>query len=328
MEYFFCTVVGAGISGLLTAERLAAEGYSVLVLEQSEVCGGRMATERIDGANADTGAQFFTVRSERFGGLVEGWRESGVVEEWSRGFPDAGGNRRDSHPRYRCAGGMRTLPDHLSRGLEVRTGERVVGINASGHGWETVCDSGLRVESQAVVLSAPAPLSAELAQSGSFRLPQQTWERLDLVSYSPCLALLALLDGSSGLSEPGAVQVGNENLNWICDNRLKGISGSPALTVHASPQWSSAHWDEGDEEISRSLLSLTEGYLGELGARVLRTSLVRWPHSWVSSLTEPHLAASADPPLLFTGDSFGQPKVEGAALSGLSAADRLLGRDG
>jgi predicted NAD/FAD-dependent oxidoreductase len=324
MERYFCTVVGAGISGLLAARRLVSEGRDVLVLEQNEACGGRMATERINGATTDTGAQFFTVRGKRFGGLVEGWMASGVVEEWSRGFPDAGGNRRDSHPRYRCAGGMRALPEHLARGLDIKTGERVVRMNNSGDGWEMVCSSGLRMESEAVVLSAPAPLSAELAQSGNFRIPQEVWERLTQVSYSPCLALLALLDGPPGLPEPGAVQVGDDNLNWICDNRLKGISESSAITVHASPQWSSVYWGEDNKTLSRNLLSLTEEYLGGMEARVVRTSLIRWPHSWVSSLPETHLIASAGPPLLFIGDSFGQPKIEGAILSGLSAADWLL----
>ncbi|MEJ7820622.1 MAG: hypothetical protein WKF44_10000, partial [Rubrobacteraceae bacterium] len=60
---------------------------------------------------------------------------------------------------------------------------------------------------------------------------------------------------------------------------------------------------------------------------VRETSLHRWRYSWVTeSHPEPYLATPDGPPLVFCGDGFGQPKVEGAALSGLAAADYLLGR--
>ena len=78
------------------------------------------------------------------------------------------------------------------------------------------------------------------------------------------------------------------------------------------------------------LLDLAGEYLGvDLAPKVVDTSIAHWRYSWVTdSYPEPHLAVSQEPALLFCGDAFGKPKVEGAALSGLSAADRILGREG
>ena len=79
-----CIVVGAGISGLLAASSLQREGWDVTVLDKSQGVGGRMATRRVGGGTFDHGAQFFTVRGERFWELVEGWLEAGVAAEWTR----------------------------------------------------------------------------------------------------------------------------------------------------------------------------------------------------------------------------------------------------
>ena len=66
----------------------------------------------------------------------------------------------------------------------------------------------------------------------------------------------------------------------------------------------------------------------DLVPSVVVTSLARWRYGWVTNPhPDPCLFASDDPPMLFCGDAFGQPKVEGAALSGLAAADRLLSRN-
>lgn len=54
-------VIGAGVGGLATAARLAVKGHRVLVLEQSDRVGGKLATYRRDGFAFDTGPSLFTL---------------------------------------------------------------------------------------------------------------------------------------------------------------------------------------------------------------------------------------------------------------------------
>jgi phytoene dehydrogenase-like protein len=53
-------VVGAGISGLCAAYRLAEAGLRVKVLERGSRVGGRMTTDAVDGFVLDRGAQFLS----------------------------------------------------------------------------------------------------------------------------------------------------------------------------------------------------------------------------------------------------------------------------
>ena len=325
-----CVVVGAGISGLLAAKALNESGWAVTVLDKSRGVGGRMATRRVGEGTFDHGAQFFTVRGERFANLVEGWLRAGVATEWTRGFADAEGQpNEDGHPRYRGSEGMTSIPKHIAQGLDVRTSERVVGVDDGDDGWEIECESGLRVAGGALVLGVPVQQALDLTSSGSYTLPDGARRQLEAVSYNPCLALMILLDDSTGVPEPGGMQIKSEPLDWICDNRRKGISEAPAVTVHAGPEWSRSHFEDDETEITESMISRASNHLGtDLASATVETSLARWRFSWVKNPhPEPCLVASDDPPLLFCGDAFGQPKVEGAALSGLAAADRLLGPD-
>jgi renalase len=325
-----CIIVGAGISGLLAANTLQGEGWDVTVLDKGSGVGGRMATRRVGEGNFDHGAQFFTVRGERFSGLVEGWLESGVAAEWARGFADAEGQPNDDgHPRYRGSEGMTSIPRHIARDLDVRTGERAIGVDGGDDGWEVECESGLRMIGDALVLAAPVPQALDLTWSGVYTLPDGAGRQLEAVSYDPCLALMVLLEGPTGVPEPGGMQIKGEPLDWIGDNRRKGISEAPGITVHAGPEWSRSHFEDDEAGIVDSMISLAGDRLGtDLAPAVVETSLARWRYSWVTNPhPEPCLVASDDPPLLFCGDAFGQPKVEGAALSGLAAADHLLGRN-
>ena len=59
-------VVGGGVAGLVAARRLALQGRTVVLLERSELLGGRVASGTVAGVAADTGAESFAVR----GGVV------------------------------------------------------------------------------------------------------------------------------------------------------------------------------------------------------------------------------------------------------------------
>lgn len=64
-------IIGGGISGLLCATELKRAGMSVRVVDKGRGVGGRMATRRMAGGRLDHGAQFFTVRDERYQAYVD-----------------------------------------------------------------------------------------------------------------------------------------------------------------------------------------------------------------------------------------------------------------
>ena len=70
-------------------------------------------------------------------------------------------------------------------------------------------------------------------------MPEVLWR----TDYDRTLALLAVLDRPSAVPPPGGVQ-GVAPFTFVGDNQAKGISDVPALTLHADPAWSAAHWDD------------------------------------------------------------------------------------
>lgn len=320
-----CLIVGAGIAGLLAAHKLVDAGWQVVLLDKGRGVGGRMATRRIDEAVFDHGAQFFTVRDDRFEALVAGWERAGLVAEWARGFANGAGEwRQDGHPRYRGAQGMTTLPKHLAAGMDVRTSVRVTAVQAEGDGWQVTIESGETLTARRLLLTPPVPQSLALLDAGSYALPAAVRADLEAIEYNPCLAVMAVLDSVPALPEPGGVQLNSEPIGWIADNQRKGISPVPAVTIHAAPGFSREHFDGDRDAAGQLLLDAAAGYLG--GAQVVRWQVHGWRYSQpVAVYDEAFLPVSGPAPLVFAGDAFAGPRVEGAAVSGLSAADYLLG---
>jgi renalase len=315
-----CIVVGAGLSGLVAARTLQDAGVRVTVLEKEEKVGGRMRTDLVGDGVFDHGAQFFTVRSDRFGEMVEGWISAGVAEEWTRGFADSSGEQReDGHPRYKGTRGMTGITEHLAGNLEVLTGMEVSGLNRREWGWEVFVE-GLVHAADTLVLTPPPALA--LVDDNDIPLPEEARQVLENIDYAPCIAVMALLDGPGGVPDPGGVQVGGDPLFWVADNRKKGISRVPAVTIHAGPEFSREHSHSDDATITRLLLEEAKDYVS---TGVQATAVYRWEYSQPANPhDEPFVYVEGPPPLMFCGDAYAGPKVEGAVTSGLSAAEKLL----
>lgn len=280
-----------------------------------------MRTDLLEGGVFDHGAQFFTVRDDRFEEMVRDWLSSGVVEVWTHGFADASGQKHDDgYPRYKGTNGMTAIAEHLARGLDVQTNSEVTGISASPQGWEVIAGESTYA-TDGLVLAMPAPSALALIDGNGVSLPTEAREALQGIVYDPCIAVMALLDGPSSVPEPGGVQIGNEPVFWIADNQEKGISKVPAITIHAGPGFSRHHARSDDTTVAHLLLEEAKDFVG---AEVKDTAVYRWEYSWVAESHKRRFVYVEWPPLVFCGDAYAGPKVEGAVLSGLASAEKLL----
>jgi len=347
-------VVGAGISGLVAARELQAAGASVTLLDKGRSVGGRLATRRIGDARLDHGAQFFTVRTPAFQRRVDDWIERGLVHVWSHGFghgsldtgdEDEAAPSGDGYPRYVATGGMNSLAKDLAVGLGVEVSTMVFSVRPGTDArWDVVIDDGTVRPADAVIITAPLPqafsLLVDLAwqhddegdaegDGGSDRSHGVVLdESVFRVDYDRTIGLLCTVDGPTAVPEPGGVQQadpgdgGETVFSFIGDNQAKGVSDAPALTFHASPEWSEAHWDDDLDALESQLTEAAQPWLGS--ASIVEAQVKKWRLATPRSIWPDPCWSTADGSIIVAGDAFAGPRVEGAHNSGLAAAHQLL----
>jgi predicted NAD/FAD-dependent oxidoreductase len=184
-------------------------------------------------------------------------------------------------------------------------------------------DSGEEIHAAAILVTAPVPQALALLDESRIPLPPVQREQLASLVYQKCLALLLTLDGPSRLPSSGGMYGSGEPIDWLADNYRKGISpDGHTVTIHAGPGFSLRHWDDPAEDVFRRLMDPVEPVLG---ADVRGSQMHRWRYSKpLVVYPERFFRVEAPAPLLLAGDAFGGPRVEGAALSGLAAAEWFL----
>ncbi len=329
-------VVGAGIAGLRCARILHDHGLSVTVFDKSRGPSGRTATRRQPGIlQADHGAQFFTAQGPGLRRHVESWLADGVVAPWEGRFGTLGDGgfvadapRQGWQRRFVGAPRMSALGRHLSRGLALRTGCRVVAVEGGPGAFSLVAEDGpVDGVFDMVLVCVPAPQAVPL-----LALRPALAARAAAIEMLPCVAVMARFAPAPGLAFDGA-RVAAGPLAWVaCDTSKPGRPGGPGAgetwVLHARPEHAAARidhqpLDETGHELLAAFAALT-GAPPPIAHTVHRWRYAR-PAADKTPGSAPGPAALFDGGIGLAGDGLVGPRVEAAWDSGTALAGRVLG---
>ncbi len=346
-------VIGAGLAGLACARTLTDHNIDVVVFDKGRSPGGRLATRRSRPHTFDLGAQYFTARDPRFRRHVLSWLEDGVCAPWQGrivALDGAGGPVRPVPALERLVGtpDMNALARHLAADLHVIHGQRVdrfervagmlslrgttapAGVTLGPPGPGELGSTELGTF-DCVVLCLPADQAAVLVEPISARLAREARE----VPLDPCFAVgLAAGPGDDALRALGhdGAFIGREGepsvspLSWVArDSSKPGRPPGERWVLHASAAWSRAAGDLPREEVEAAMIA-DLSRLFELGPLAPELSFVhRWGYARALRPLDRGALFDEDVRVGLGGDWACGGRVEGAFLSGVALAGRVLG---
>jgi predicted NAD/FAD-dependent oxidoreductase len=285
-----------------------------------------MATRRTaEGLRFDHGAQYFTVRDERFGRYVRCWVQAGIVASWDGAIATLGNGRREwkqkTTLRYVGVPGMNAICRHLASDLHVVFGTQVAPPEFEEGGWRTRDHQGQQYGPfDYFISSAPGPQTAHLLTAAP------DLQRLaNGASMHGCWAALLAFDRSLELPFDGAFVHGCP-LSWIARNSSKPDrdGNHESWVVHAAPEWTTHCLDEDPDAVLPQLVSAFWQATGASPRTPIYAASHRWRYATVPQPLESPCLFDPRRRIGACGDWCGGPRVEGAWLSGMAMAGRLL----
>lgn len=338
-------IVGAGAAGLAAAWALR-ETATVTVFEKSRGPAGRAATRRRTTPEGlwryDHGAQYVKTPDGAAqallhdvlptDGLVDIGRPVWTFDGTGHVAPGDEGHDRGGKWTYRA--GVSELGKRLAEasGATIRTETRVHHIERTAQGWTVHADGGASDPFGAVLLTPPAPQSADLVQASALdaELKALLVDGLRQATYRKIYALV-LAYGES-VSRPGDAYAfvntdGAHPVSWVAFEEAKpdhAPCGS-LLIAHMAADWTRDHYTLDLDGLVAAVRPLINDLLGTSLGELLWADKQRWRYALPDAAADTDaLALGAEHGLFFAGDFMaGKGRVHLALDSGLDAADRI-----
>jgi predicted NAD/FAD-dependent oxidoreductase len=273
-------VIGAGLTGLLLAQKLSDSGKDCLILEKSKGFGGRIATRRINEKGLDHGAAYFSSNSDFLKILSE---QSLPVIETDRGL-------------Y-INGGMVQIAKKLASNLNVYKEQKVISLTRSLDKWVVGTEDGSIFECTKLVLTAPVPQALELLSQSN--LQPESSHLIHSIKYTKALIFLVVLKNA-----PEELRLKDSDGYEAIFMNQRGLHPH-GLIIQMSPDFSARFFEETDATIiSQIQLNLEKSGLSF--EQIESYELKKWRYSLpLSTYGAPFLELF--PNLFLTGDGFAHP---------------------
>jgi len=332
-------IIGAGIAGLACGRALADQRIEATVFDKGRSPGGRLATRRIEAHTFDLGAQYFTVKDERFASVVRAWQGAGVTAPWTGRIVAIDGVGAAPRPvadveRFVGTPGMSAIARQLAIGLDVHSSHRVDRIMRTAdrftlHGTTaegvtlapaSAADGELLGTFDRVLVCIPANQAGSLLEGVSPRLAAKA----HAVPFDPCFAV-AMVPGAADearlrdLPFDGAF-IGRDGecaLAWAArDSSKPGRPEGNRWVLHATPSWSRRWLQAPEAEVGERLVRELADVFGFPPLSPSLTHVRRW--SFARATAPLATPAVFDGNLGAAGDWTADGRVEGAFLAGLA----------
>lgn len=327
-------VVGAGLTGLCCAEQLTNTGFEVTIYDKSNHVGGRTARKVIDNESVDNGAQYFTARNPKFVQRVSEWCSLGIVAEWSAkiGMFENGEwlSSPDKQTRWVGLPTMDSIANHLLQTVETKCGvtlnnkHLVTKVTSDAGGWFLdFKEHETSSKFDCVIIAVPAEQALAI-------IPDIESQRLETkynCVHAPCWSVQLAFDKPLTLAFDG-VFCHHPIFRWISyDSSKPGRSHSlHHYIIHMSQEWSIKNLERTRQEIITMIIEALNDCLN-IDAKPIYSGAHRWryaiPHEHYKSDGEGLLL---DANLVVTGDWARGGRLENAFLSGIEAADLVIGQ--
>lgn len=256
-------VIGAGISGLRCAQVLAQAGVAVTVLDKSRGVGGRMATRRLSGVDAQGKPWQLSIDHG-----VPGLRGD---EVWPAGLAEAlhpwPAVQADGRADLRLAVAVPNMPalcQSLAEGLEVQLNTQVSGLHRDERGWTlSSAVRPLHRSFDAVVLAVPPP-QAQALLSPHTAAPSPLHLLGERLPMQALWTLIAVIDGPVPAWDLARPADGPLALLLRNDRKPGRRTDDPGSTwvAHASAAWSTTHLEDLPDSVQATLQHEVRQLLG------------------------------------------------------------------